>query len=79
MFDSHGDDAEVPGADHSAPGADAVRRGGGAAGPERRTRRDIAITAGEEELLVGGADVEQVRTALAELGACGSRSLDGLT
>lgn len=79
LFDSRGDDAEVPGAEYSAPGADAVRGDGGAAGAERGARSDIAITAGAEELLVGGADVEQVRTALAELGACGSRSLDGLT
>lgn len=78
-FDSYGEDAEAPGADHSAPGAGAVRGDGGAAGPERGARHDIAITAGDEELLVGGADVEQVRTALAELGARGSRSLDGLT
>src|SRR5699024_12536450 len=65
--------SESPGADHSAPGAGAVRGDGGAAGPERGARHDIAITAGDEELLVGGADVEQVRTALAELGARGSR------
>src|SRR5699024_227434 len=48
-------------------------------GPERGPRPAIAITAADEELLVGGADAEQVPTAPAAPGARASRPLDALT
>src|SRR5699024_11520114 len=49
-FDSYGEDAEAPGADHSAPGAGAVRGGGGDAGPERGARHEIAIRSAERRV-----------------------------
>lgn len=78
-FDFGGERTAVPGADDSSRGDDAARRAAEASHAGRSGGRNAVIAANDEELFIGGTDIDRARSALAELGAQGSRSLDGLS
>jgi len=82
-FDSNCERAEVPGADDGSRRDDAAQCEGepavDGAGTSGSSASDIVIAVTDEELVLGEVDIERARVALAELGAQGSRSLEGLS
>ncbi len=51
----------------------------GAASTAGRTGNDVLVRVEDEQLVIGDVDLVAVRSVLADLGASGSRSLDGLS
>lgn len=78
-FDSSGERAGLPGASDSSRGGDAAQLAAIGATTGHGSGHSAAIVVGEDELSLGGTDIEQARDALAQLGAEGARSLDGLS
>ena len=78
-FDSRSAGEEPWGAEDGSHGDDAARRDARASATRRTGGRGLAVTAGEDEFVVGGVDVAQARSALAQLGAQGSGSLSAMS